>query len=66
MKFIPGSQFINTSTKYGKYFKSGNRYVLKHIKKEGEKVKYIFSYEGGDKEILFSSVKEADEFLSHF
>jgi len=66
MKFIPGSQFINNTSKFGKYFKNGITYTLKHIKKEDDKIKYIFSYEKGDKEILFSNVKEADQFLSNF
>jgi len=66
MKFIPGNQFINSTPRFGKYFKSGIIYTIKHIKKEEDKIKYIFSSEKGDKEILFSSVKEADDFLGNF
>lgn len=67
MKHIPGSQFINHTPKFGKYFKRGVTYTLKHIKKESDdKIKYIFSTNGDDKEIFFKSVKEADEFLGSF
>ena len=67
MKYIPGSQFINHGPKFGKYFKRGVTYTLKHIKKESDdKIKYIFSTNGDDKEIFFKSVKEADEFLGSF
>lgn len=67
MKFIPGSTFINNTPKFGKYFKRGIAYTLKHIKKEDEdKIKYIFSTNDGDKEIYFKSVKEADNLLDTF
>ena len=67
MKYIPGSEFINHAPKFGKYFKRGVTYTLKHIKKESDdKIKYIFSTNGDDKEIFFKSVKEADEFLDSF
>lgn len=67
MKFIPGSTFINKTPKFGRYFKRDIIYTLKHIKKESDdEIKYIFSTAGDDKEIIFKSVKEADNFLDTF
>lgn len=67
MKFIPGSQFINNTSKFGKYFKNGVTYTIKNIKKEDEGIKYIFTYgRNEEKDIIFKDVKEADQFLSNF
>lgn len=66
MKFIPGNIFINTTNKFGKYFKKGQVYTLKIIIPLDEQIKYIFTVNGEDREILFSDVKEADNFLSNF
>jgi hypothetical protein len=66
MKFIPGTTFTNRTNKFGRYFKRGVNYTLKNIKKEEDKIKYIFSFGNEDKEIIFNSIKEADDFLSNF
>jgi len=66
MKFIPGSSFINRTSKFGKYFRRGQTYVLKNISPREDKLKYIFTSVDGDKEIVFSSAEEADGFLSNF
>ena len=66
MKFIPSNQFINETTKFGRYFKRGKVYILKNIAKQDDKIKYVFNCDGEDKDIVFNNVKEADEFLSNF
>lgn len=66
MKYIPGSAFINNTTKFGKFFKRGQVYTLNHIKKVEDGIKYIFLTDGGEKEITFKDSKEADTFLSNF
>ncbi len=66
MKFIPGSSFINNTSKFGKYFRRGQSYVLKNISPRDGKMKYIFTSVDGDKEIVFNSAEEADNFLSNF
>tara|TARA_R110002049_G_C8708103_1_gene523667 strand:- start:76 stop:276 length:201 start_codon:yes stop_codon:yes gene_type:complete len=66
MKYIPGNQFTNNTSKFGKYFKRSICYTLKQIKKQDDNLKYIFACEKGDKEIVFKNVKEADEFLGNF
>ena len=66
MKFIPGSSFINRTSKFGKYFRRGQTYVLKNISPREGKLKYIFTSVDGNKEIVFSSAEEADGFLSNF
>ena len=66
MKFIPGSSFINRTSKFGKYFRRGQSYVLKNISPIEGKLKYIFTSIDGDKEIVFISAQEADSFLSNF
>ena len=67
MKYIPGNQFINNTHNFGRYFKRGSVYTLKNIKKEEEnKIKYIFTSNDKDKEIVFKTVKEADNFLESF
>ena len=53
MKFIPGSSFINNTSKFGKYFRRGQSYVLKNISPRDGKMKYIFTSVDGDKEIVF-------------
>ncbi len=69
MRHIPGSTFINNTTRYGKFLKRGVRYKLLNIKPsrgEDSSFLYIFDTGGDQKEITFASTKEADEFLSKF
>lgn len=66
MKFIPGNSFTNRTTKFGRYFKRGNTYVIKNISPKDGKFTYIFTSSDEDKEIIFNTVKEADAFLSNF
>lgn len=66
MKFIPGNSFTNRTTKFGRYFKRGNIYVIKNISPKDDKFTYTFTSSDGDKEIIFNTVKEADAFLSNF
>lgn len=66
MKFIPGNSFTNRTTKFGRYFKRGNTYTIKKISPKDGKFKYIFISSDGEKEIIFNTVKEADDFLSNF
>lgn len=69
MRHIPGSTFINNTTRYGKFLKRGVRYRLINIKpSRGEDMSflYVFDTDTGQKEIRFASTKEADEFLSNF
>lgn len=66
MKYIPGNQFTNNTSKFGKYFKNSICYTLKHIKRDDNGIKYIFTCEKGDKEIVFKTPKEADAFLDNF
>lgn len=66
MKFIPGNIFVNQTNKFGKYFKKGQLYEIKIIIPLKDQVKYVFTSNGEDKEILFKDVKEADSFLSNF
>ncbi len=66
MKFIPGNSFTNRTTKFGRYFKRGNTYVIKNISPKDGKFTYTFTGSDGDKEIVFNTVKEADAFLSNF
>lgn len=66
MKFIPGNSFTNRTTKFGRYFKRGNTYMIKNISPRDNKLTYTFVSSEGDKEIIFNTVKEADAFLSNF
>ena len=69
MQHIPGSTFLNNTTRYGKFFKRGTRYKLLNIKpSRGEDKSFIYVFDAGNgrKEITFASTKEADAFLSNF
>jgi hypothetical protein len=66
MKYIPGSQFKNTGPTYGKYFSRGQVYTLKNISLRGGKLTYVFRCNNIDKEIVFETPAQADEFLSNF
>ena len=69
MRHIPGSIFINTTTRYTKFLKRGIRYRLHNIKpSRDEDGSFLYVFDAGDnqKEITFASTKEADEFLSKF
>jgi len=66
MKYIPGSQFINSTSSHGRYFKRGKTYTLKNISKDTCGLNYVFECEGKDSNIIFKTVKEADEFLGSF
>lgn len=69
MRHIPGSTFINNTTRYGKFLKRGIRHKLINIKpSRGEESSFLYVFDTGDghKEITFASTKEADEFLSNF
>jgi len=64
MKFIPGSKFINNTPKNGKYFKRGIIYKLRCIQPMENKIKYVFENNiNNQTEIIFESVKQADNFL---
>ena len=45
MKYIPGSNFLNNTTRHRKYFKRGLPYSLKIIKpvKDSKSLVYIFT-----------------------
>lgn len=69
MRHIPGSTFINNTTRYGKFLKRGVCYRLINIKPsrgEDNSFLYVFDTSDGQKEITFASIKEADDFLSNF
>ena len=69
MLHIPGSTFLNNTTRYGKFLKRGVQYRLLNIRPnsvEDQSFVYIFDTSSGLKEITFASTKEADEFLSAF
>ena len=63
MKFIPGTKFINNTMSNTKLFKRGVLYKLHNIKKLDDGFIYIFSVNGGLKEINFASIEQADEWL---
>ncbi len=63
MKFIPGTKFINNTMSNTKLFKRGILYKLYNIKKADSGYTYIFSVKGELKEINFSSIEQADEWL---
>ena len=67
MIYIPGTKFINNEKRYAKFFKIGIPYVLIHIEKDNDQVKYVFK-EVYDKksessEVKFNTIEEADQFL---
>lgn len=69
MRHIPGSTFINNTTRHGKFLKRGIRYRLLNIRpSRGDDNSFLYVFDAGDgqKEITFASTKEADEFLSNF
>lgn len=64
MKYIPGTKFINNTTKNTKFFKHGICYTLFNIKKNDTTVEYTFKKD--DKtlhNVKFKNVEEADEYL---
>jgi hypothetical protein len=64
MKFIPGTKFINRTSTNTKLFNSNKIYVLLDISfsSEGNAV-YKFLVDGEIKEVIFASIKEADNWL---
>lgn len=67
MKFIPGTKFINNTTKNTRSFKRGVLYVLNNISKTENGISYVFSLPqtGERKEVVFESAQQADNYLSH-
>ena len=64
MKFIPGTTFINRTSKNTRLFQRNVVYILHDIKKvpTGEII-YIFSVNKELKEVKFKSIKEAEGWL---
>ena len=68
MKHIPGNTFLNKSTRYGKFLKKGLPYTLRIIKPKRDtgQLQYIFDTNLGERDIVFESAKQADDFLEQF
>ena len=66
MKFIPGTTFINRTKNNTRFFEYNKIYILRNIKPlPAEKtVTYIFNVDGKVKEVNFSSIKEAENWLT--
>lgn len=63
MKFIPGTKFINNTTSNTKFFKKGILYKLNNIVKTEKGYTYTFLVCGELKDVNFTSVEQADEWL---
>ena len=66
MRNIPGSRFMNSTAKHGRYVKRNVNYTLRHIQKTDKGFKYIFITNEGEKEIDFESPAQADKFLDNY
>lgn len=64
MKFIPGTKFINKTTKNTKFFQRNIQYTLFNVKKDGDVFKYTFKkMDGSLKVVKFESIEAADNYL---
>ena len=64
MKFIPGTKFINRTSKNTRLFTKNKIYILHDIKKNhAEEIMYIFLVDKELKEIKFKSIKQAEDWL---
>lgn len=63
MKFIPGTKFINTTMSNTKFFKKEILYKLNNIVKTEKGYTYTFLVGGELKDVNFTSVEQADEWL---
>lgn len=66
MKFIPGTTFINKTKNNTRLFEYNKIYILRDIKplSTEKTVTYIFNVDGKVKEVNFSSIKEAENWLT--
>ena len=64
MKFIPGTKFINRTSKNTRLFTKNKIYILHDIKKNhADEIMYIFLVNKELKEIKFKSIKQAEDWL---
>lgn len=64
MKYIPGTKFINNTTKNTKFFKRGVIYKLSNIKILDGEYEYTFTLPDKTvKKVNFKSTEIADEYL---
>tara|TARA_R110000772_G_scaffold70995_1_gene155972 strand:- start:1723 stop:1932 length:210 start_codon:yes stop_codon:yes gene_type:complete len=66
MKYIPGTKFINNTTRQTRLFKRGVVYKLSNIKFIDEQYEYTFILPDRTlKTVKFESLEIADEFLQN-
>lgn len=65
MKYIPGTKFINKTSKHTKFFKKGQLYVLYNIKRKDNKMIYTFKVNRELIEVPFETTEQADEWLKN-
>ena len=66
MKYIPGTKFINNTTRHTRLFKRGVIYKLSNIKFLDDQYEYTFILPDRTlKSVKFESIEIADEFLQN-